>query len=219
MVLGFQGGDYNERLKFYSVFARDAHAWIEYYDENHWASFDPTYVLAPTRINQGFNSFVREQETNSSLFSKITLPIVWFIQDLTEDVRSNYEFLWNTFLDLFSTSAMFSEIVDLVSRHSTEMLMLLLLLLFWLLLRRQKEQDILEKIMDNYCKILLRKGYAKLPSEGYHEFVERILIQSDFDKLKHREFINLWMQAYYSDKSYDIEKIDLSLKRIKKELS
>ena len=69
--------------------------------------------------------------------------------------------------------------------------------------------------MDNYCKILLRKGYAKLPSEGYHEFVERILIQSDFDKLKH-EGDNLWMQAYYSDKSYDIEKNDISLKRIKK---
>ena len=47
IVLGFQGGDYNERLKFYSVFSRDAHAWIEYYDENHWASFDPTYILAP----------------------------------------------------------------------------------------------------------------------------------------------------------------------------
>ena len=100
----------------------------------------------------------------------------------------------------------------LVFRHSTEMLMLLLLLLFWLLLRRQKEQDILEKTMDNYCKILLRKGYSKSPSEGYQEFVERILIQSDFDKLEHRQFINLWMQAYYSDKSYDIEKIDLSLK-------
>ena len=27
--------------------------------------------------------------------------------------------------------------------------------------------------------------------------LERILIQSDFDKLEHRQFINLWMQAYY----------------------
>ncbi len=73
--------------------------------------------------------------------------------------------------------------------------------------------------MHIYRKLLFKKGFSKIPEEGYQEFVDRVLEQSSFNKKLHREFINLWVKAYYSDKNLDLNQLDIRLKKIKNELS
>jgi transglutaminase-like putative cysteine protease len=59
VVVGFQGGTPSLLDNFMSVRARDAHAWVEYYDsDDHlWRRIDPTAEVEPQRISMGSDSY------------------------------------------------------------------------------------------------------------------------------------------------------------------
>ncbi|MBT7610807.1 MAG: DUF3488 domain-containing protein [Bacteriovoracaceae bacterium] len=58
VVVGFQGGDYNEIGDYFLVKTKDAHAWLEYYNERQgWQRLDPTAWIAPSRIQLGASVF------------------------------------------------------------------------------------------------------------------------------------------------------------------
>ncbi|MEG3768506.1 DUF3488 and transglutaminase-like domain-containing protein [Alteromonas sp. 14N.309.X.WAT.G.H12] len=59
IVTGYQGGTpLNDDTL--SIYQYDAHAWVEaWLDENGWQQFDPTTMVAPTRINGGFEHAAR----------------------------------------------------------------------------------------------------------------------------------------------------------------
>ena len=41
-VVGFQMNEYNALARHYLIRERDAHAWVEVYQDGHWVTFDPT---------------------------------------------------------------------------------------------------------------------------------------------------------------------------------
>ncbi len=41
-VVGFQMNEYNALAKHYLIRERDAHAWVEVYENGHWVTYDPT---------------------------------------------------------------------------------------------------------------------------------------------------------------------------------
>lgn len=58
VVLGYQGGLFNEVGTFYVVTEKDAHSWVEYLDEDGvWTRFDAVNVVSPGRIIYGADTF------------------------------------------------------------------------------------------------------------------------------------------------------------------
>ncbi|MBU2978889.1 DUF3488 and transglutaminase-like domain-containing protein [Alteromonas sp. C1M14] len=59
IVSGYQGGTaLNDNTL--SIYQYDAHAWVEaWIDENGWQQFDPTTMVAPSRVNGGFEHAAR----------------------------------------------------------------------------------------------------------------------------------------------------------------
>jgi protein-glutamine gamma-glutamyltransferase len=54
VVAGYQGGELNPRGNYVLVHQFDAHAWVEaWLPDRGWVSFDPTFQVAPERIEQG----------------------------------------------------------------------------------------------------------------------------------------------------------------------
>ncbi len=54
VVAGYQGGEINPRGNYVLVHQFDAHAWVEVWlGERGWVSVDPTFQVAPQRIEQG----------------------------------------------------------------------------------------------------------------------------------------------------------------------
>ncbi|HLD67211.1 MAG TPA: DUF3488 and transglutaminase-like domain-containing protein [Pseudomonas sp.] len=54
VVLGYQGGELNAEGNAVQVRQFDAHAWVEYWRPGQgWSSVDPTFQVAPERIEQG----------------------------------------------------------------------------------------------------------------------------------------------------------------------
>lgn len=72
VVVGYQGGEWNEEEKFLSVRQYDAHAWAEVWlPQKGWLRFDPTARVAPDRVEKNLREAVRDEGTflSGSLFS------------------------------------------------------------------------------------------------------------------------------------------------------
>lgn len=58
IVVGYQGGEFNDWGGYYNVKQSDAHAWSEIWvDHKGWLREDPTAVVAPERVSFGAESF------------------------------------------------------------------------------------------------------------------------------------------------------------------
>ena len=58
VVLGYQGGEFNQFGKHYSVRQSDAHAWSEVWLEGRgWVREDPTGFVAPDRVSYGAENY------------------------------------------------------------------------------------------------------------------------------------------------------------------
>jgi transglutaminase-like putative cysteine protease len=62
IVTGYQGGELNPRGGYLLVHQFDAHAWVEaWLPGTGWTAFDPTFQVAPTRIERGLEEAMREE--------------------------------------------------------------------------------------------------------------------------------------------------------------
>lgn len=58
VITGYQGGEKNQLASFVQVTQADAHAWVEVQEPSgRWRRIDPTYWIAPLRIELGAESF------------------------------------------------------------------------------------------------------------------------------------------------------------------
>lgn len=70
VVIGYQGGTYNEFGDFWKVSQRDAHAWVEIGLNGAWTRIDPTGFVAPLRLTLGSGSYFILSEAEQIEFSR-----------------------------------------------------------------------------------------------------------------------------------------------------
>lgn len=65
VVVGFQGGTPSFLENFVSVRTKDAHAWVEYYDQaaSRWRRLDPTEQVAPLRLSLGSEDYLNPSKS------------------------------------------------------------------------------------------------------------------------------------------------------------
>lgn len=62
VVVGYQGGEWNEEAGYLSVRQYDAHAWTEvWYPNQGWQRIDPTSVISPDRVELGLQAAMQEE--------------------------------------------------------------------------------------------------------------------------------------------------------------
>jgi transglutaminase-like putative cysteine protease len=82
VVTGYQGGQYNAYGKFWRFTQADAHAWVEFLDEqNIWQRVDPTNAVAPERTELGGQLFA-------------DLPEAWIGQNKASEFLHSREAWW-----------------------------------------------------------------------------------------------------------------------------
>lgn len=85
VIVGYQGGSYNEVGNFYLISQRDAHSWVEYLDDQGiWQRFDAVEYVAPERINFGGETYIElerlrfeNKKVEDFLFSRSSLVNRW----------------------------------------------------------------------------------------------------------------------------------------------
>ena len=183
VVAGYQGGEVNPGGDYLSVRQFDAHAWVEYWLAGRgWVSVDPTFQVAPERIEQGL-----EQALGSEAFLEdIPLSLLHY-RDVgwLNQLRHGWESLnfgWQRWVLGYQGERQLEVLRGLFGRIDERQLgmwmvasgaVLVLLLAIVLLKPWRREQDAQQRLFMRYEALLARRGLVRAQGEGPRAFAER----------------------------------------------
>ena len=182
MVTGYQGGEYNPKAGYYSVYQYMAHAWTEVWFEGEgWQRFDPTAMIAPERILDGFDATFDSQSSYliDSPFSTLRLKQYPWLNNIRNQIASMdyYWSVWVLGFDEQRKQAVLKKILGDVSTSKIAIAMLICITIILLfiayfagLFERKPKPDRLSRRYQAIVKKMMLKGaldQAQLPPKAY----------------------------------------------------
>ena len=187
VVLGYQGGEFNKYNETLIVRQYDAHAWTEVWLEGEgWVHFDPTFAVAPGRIEFGSQSTLQEDEgfLDDEVFSLLNLrSSSSLVNDLILRMEK-IDYAWNRFVlnyDAGQQFALFSRLFERVSKVKIiysllGMFFLAIGVVAFIVLRKpaEKPQAPENALYLKFCKFLADNGISRQAGETPSHYSERI---------------------------------------------
>lgn len=199
LVSGYQGGEYNQAAGYFSIYQYMAHAWVEVWlADRGWVRFDPTAMIAPERIEQGFDAFFDPQQSYlaDSPFGYLGLQSSEFIKQLRMQFAS-IDYFWSVWVLGFNTNKqqrVLEEVLGEVTRTKLAILLIVSLGIVGLsiaysagLIQFHRSND---KHLNAYyavCKLLKKSNLARDYNEGPQAYNQRVglalpSLAADFNK-------------------------------------
>lgn len=183
VVTGYQGGEFNPMGGYFIVRQSDAHAWSEVWlDGKGWTRVDPTAAVAPERVERGLDAAMSEGEPVPGRFlarsSALTqLRLAW-------DAVNTF---WNDQVVEFGASQQRSLFERLgIEDADWEVLGVALVIAvvgFFVVLSaylawqfRPHTRDPVARVYAQLCRRLASRQLARLPHEGPHDYLERVML-------------------------------------------
>ena len=177
IVGGYQGGRWNALGKFFTVRHSDAHVWCEVWEEGQgWVRVDPTFAVAPDRIDAGIERALAGEE------------LLWFLgrsrddllARLTETVRQTWEAVntrWNMWFMGFSAedqTALLRRLGISAGRQGGWLLFMVLpplfiagvILLGWVR-KKEHRKPLEDKVLKIYGRFLNKMARAGIPKASH----------------------------------------------------
>ena len=176
VVIGYQGGYWNELGNYLVVRQSDAHAWSEIWLEGRgWVRVDPTGAVSPQRVQLG------AQHANGA--SKPWYGSEWLVGMRNEwDVVNRF---WNDAIVRFDTLRQGGLLKPFgVAKADTRELGIALLIsgclfigaaLWWTLRQGRHPGDALDRAWARLGSVLAKRGLARAASEGPQHYAQRAL--------------------------------------------
>lgn len=184
VVAGYQGGEYNPAGNYVQVRQFDAHAWVEYWQaETGWVSVDPTFQVAPERIELGLEEAVATEQSflEGSPFSPLRYrQLTWLNQMRLSWDNLNYG--WQRWVLGYQGAQQLQLLQRWFGRIDARLLaislvgggaLLLSLLALWLFKPWQRERDPQRRLFRGFERLLARHGVHRAPGEGARVFAAR----------------------------------------------
>lgn len=185
VVIGYQGGEFNQFGNYYAVYQYDAHAWAEVWLPGEgWVREDPTAVVSPARIEEGLAAAAGGDaaflsDSPLSLWSRQTL----WLADLRLQL-SAIAYYWDSWVVGYTPETqadLLTRLFGHISRARIGVVMLvaffgiLALVGFFILLKRPHEKHTpLDREYLRFCRALERQGLARRRGEGPLDYSRRI---------------------------------------------
>ena len=188
VVVGYQGGQWNQYGNYLLVRQSDAHAWCEVWlPDGGWTRVDPTSVVAPERLSLGSlrdmrTTSVQTQANAGTPLGSNSLPsggivgnarlawdtvsYAWDSRVLSFDVDGQREFLTQLGMDAIPGNRRLLWITTAVAT----LLALYATLILW---RSRAKSDAVKQLYDTFCRKAAQLGVARSPSEGPADFARR----------------------------------------------
>lgn len=181
VVMGYQGGEFNELGGYYIIRQSDAHAWAEVWlGERGWVRIDPTAAISPERIQNGLSSALPD---NAALPFMARNPPEWL-----RGMRLNWDALsnqWNQWVLGYNTERQFAFLTRMGMEDITWQKMALNMLagiallvgVFTLIMLRRlavRRTDAVQAVWLKVCRKLEKAGLPRAPHEGPMDYAARI---------------------------------------------
>ena len=225
VVIGYQGGRFNELSGDFVVREENAHAWVELWIEDKgWTRFDPTAAVSPLRVDSsGLSAEVLEgsgSEGKISLFSRLAQKYKAFalLRDSIDYVQSFWQNQVVNFdeekqLNLFSALGFSSLKTGAIALlvFITALILILVIFMFW---EKQKQlpTDPLSLAAFKLLKRLEAKGMGKYDFESFAAFLRRLALEKN---LKNAEAFNNAALAYENLRYREKGDLKEAIKKIK----
>jgi transglutaminase-like putative cysteine protease len=186
LVTGYQGGEWNQQAGYLSVYQYMAHAWTEVWlEDKGWIRFDPTAMIAPERVLEGFDAFFQPESSYllDSPFSPLRLRDFPLLDELRLSLAS-LDYYWSVWVLGFDSSKQEQVLQKLLGEVTPEKLSLLMLLaipaisltiafsagLFYF----NRSKDPLTSKYLQVCSLLAHNGVTRRKDEGPMDYKKRV---------------------------------------------
>jgi transglutaminase-like putative cysteine protease len=186
MVTGYQGGDYNAKAGYYSVYQYMAHAWTEVWFEGQgWQRFDPTAMIAPQRVLDGFDATFDSQSSylQDSPFSTLHMKQYPWLNELRQQFAS-IDYYWSVWVLGFDEQRKQQVLAKLLGDVSSTKIALLMIVSFIIialviayyagLFNVERHQDPLNKRYQLICQRLAKKGIARQQGQAASDYAAAV---------------------------------------------
>ena len=186
MVTGYQGGEWNKKANYLSVYQYMAHAWTEVWLEGKgWVRLDPTAMIAPERVIEGFDAYFQGQDSYllDSPFSALRLKDYPLLNDLRLSLASidYYWSVWVLGFDSNKQEQVLQKLMGKITREKLAVFMLsslacIILLIAYSagLLHFSRNKDKISSAYLRVCKLLDRKGVSRPLDQGPVDFCHSV---------------------------------------------
>jgi transglutaminase-like putative cysteine protease len=180
VVVGFHGAIKNDFGDHFLVKEKDAHAWLEYWDQDSkiWNRVDPTEVVAPMRLELGAEVYysLTQEELSAGLSQDQYLEMYkssWYYQYIVKtELAFDWAALnWNQFLLNFDREGqknLFEKLglKDIPTKYLFYVSLFLICLFYFFQKWKSsnKSKSSVQKSYDLLVELLVRKGLKKLQS-------------------------------------------------------
>lgn len=182
VVIGYQGGEWNDKGQYLSVHQYDAHAWAEVWLAGKgWVQIDPTLAIAPERAEQGLEAAVKTEGTFLANQRFSTRNVAWL--NKVQQQFDTVQYGWQRWVLGYDSDMQRDFFARLLGQFSLVRLVLLvgglfaLIALFWALslgLARRREREALEhQLYRRFCAILAKRGVTRAQGQVPSVFAQQ----------------------------------------------
>lgn len=184
VVAGYQGGELSATGNYVQVRQFDAHAWVEYWrPEQGWVSVDPTFQVAPERIEQGLEQAIAGEQSflEGSPLSLLRYRNISWLNQLRMG-WDNLNYGWQRWVLGYQGEQQLQLLQRWFGRLDARDLVIalvggggLLLGLLALVLFKpwRHERDLQQRLYQHFERLLSRHGLQRAAGEGARAFAER----------------------------------------------
>ena len=229
VVAGYQGGELNPRGNFFTVRQFDAHAWVEYWQAGQgWTSVDPTFAVAPERIEQGLEQALSGEQSflaDSPLSPLRYRQVAWLNQ-----LRLGWDDLnhgWQRWVLGYQGAQQLQLLQRWFGRMDGQLLglalvggggLLLGLLALFLFKPWRRERDPLLRQFRRFERLLARHGLPRQAAEGPRAYAERAARQLPTQAEAIRAFAQAFEAQQYGAATLDAQALVRRLRELRRGL-
>ncbi len=225
VVLGYLGGEFNGN--YVEVLQSDAHAWCEVWIRGvGWERIDPTSVIAPERITEGFDSYLASRVSGAGAAFRAGTRWAGLrrIYDGAHLFWANLTFQWDLRVLNYDSNHQRSLLAytglggGRWSELSTGLVAMIVLILgavaLWLGRPAAIPTDPAARWFQRFCRVLAARGVERDPSEGPLHFTERAAARFPAEAEHLRRIGRLYVERRYGRNGAPIEELARAVRNL-----
>lgn len=229
VVAGYQGGELNPAGNYVLVHQFDAHAWVEYWlPERGWVSIDPTFQVAPERIEQGLEQALPAEDAfrAGTVLSPLRYRYVAWLNSLRLSWDS-LNYAWQRKVLGYQGEAQLELLKGWLGRVDATRVALILVAAAGLLLGGlallllkpwKREHDPLLRLYQRFERLLARHGLRRERGEGPLAFAERAAAALPAQAREINAFAQRFAWQRYAGTAADAAVLRRALKQLRRKL-
>lgn len=229
VVTGYQGGELNPGGEYLLVHQFDAHAWVEYWQAGKgWRTVDPTFQVAPSRIERGLEDAMAEEGSflSDSPFSLVRYRGFGLLNQLRLS-WDNLNYDWQRWVLGYQGEQQSRMLQRWFGTLDTVWIgialvggcgVLLALLALWLFKPWRHARDPHLRQFARFEQLLATQGLQRIAGEGPRAFAERAMSQLPTQAADIGAFVDAFERQHYGNAASAPGELRSRLARLRRSL-